>query len=407
MHMTEPPSQTEEVTMQPLGLGLTPPRRLKRWGVIVLAGILLLLGGGAFGFHMAVQKLKGKVVEGLGEGSAVKTLQVGWSSVELAELSIKGPKGWPAARTLHAERVRIVPSLRSLLTEQIQVSSIVIENPYLSVLRVPGKLLIVPSLMADERGKDRSRNSTDKTSSRSVVISEIALRNGIMEIFDATVSRPPLEIRLEQIEAIIRDVGPVNPQGRTRFDLTAMAKGKTRDGSVKVSGWMGTTGRDSSSHIVMDRVDLVSLQPYIVKRGDARISKGTLDLNLKSDVRNNQLNGVGKIIIRDLEFAPSQDYVATFMGLPRSAVINFLKNNDNAIDVDFTLHGDIRQPQFSLNETLATRVATGMAGQLGVSIQGVAEGLGTLGRKGLEGASGTANAVGSVFKGLFSGEKNR
>jgi hypothetical protein len=45
-----------------------------------------------------------------------------------------------------------------------------------------------------------------------------------------------------------------------------------------------------------------------------------------------------------------------------------------------------------------------MAGQLGMSIQGVAEGLETLGRKGVEGASGTADAIGSVLKGLFSGD---
>jgi hypothetical protein len=318
----------------------------------------------------------------------------------------RGPKGWPTARTLYTERVTIVPSLRTLLNHEVQIASITVKNPYLSAVRIPGKLLLLPTLLPAGGHKEKSQKNDAERSARTVTISKIVLENGVMDVFDAIVSQPPLKIRLEQIEALVRDVAPANLQNRTRFEFTAMAKGKARDGHVKVSGWVGSAGKDSSSHIVMDSLDLVSLQPYIVKKGDARVSNGTLDLNLKSEVRNNQLDGIGKMIIRDLEFAPSQNYLATFMGLPRSAVISFLKDHDNAINMDFTLSGDIRHPNFSLNETLATRVASGMAGQLGVSIQGLAEGLGTLGRKGLEGASGTANAIGSAFRGLFSSGEN-
>jgi hypothetical protein len=397
------PSTTLDATCQVAEARLCGSFRLKRWGIVVFAGIFFLLGAGVLGFRMAVQMVKGKVVEALGPGSEVAKLNVGWSSVELAGVDIKGPKGWPAGRTFHAERVKIVPSLRSLLTHEVQIASITVEKPYLSVVRVPGRLLILPGLFDRGPANEMNRKGRHGRSSRSVLISKIVLENGIMDVFDATVSQPPLKIRLEHIQAVVRDVAPASPQNRIRFDLTAIAKGKTRDGQVQVSGWVGSRARDSSSHVVMNDVDLVSLQPYIARRGDSRVSKGTLDLNLKSEVRNNQLDGTGKMIIRDLEFAPSQNYLGTFMGLPRNAVISFLKDHDNAIDLDFTLRGDIRHPNFSLNETLATRIATGMAGQLGVSLQGVAEGLEGLGRRGLEGASGTADAIGSMFRGLFSG----
>ncbi|MGH7825586.1 MAG: DUF748 domain-containing protein [Candidatus Binatia bacterium] len=375
------------------------PDRMKRWGIIVFTAILLLFATGALGFRITAQLLKEKVVAALGPGGKITELKVNWSSVELIGLEIQGPEGWPSPRTLRADRVRIVPSLQSLLTDQIHIASITLENPYLSVLRVPGKLLILPSLLEGERRKE---SNSEQSSPRAVVISKIVLHDGIAEIFDATVSQPPLKIRLEEIEAVARDVAPVSLQERTRFELTAIAKGKTRDGQLKVSGWMAAKGRDSSSHIVMNSVDLLSLEPYLVKRGDARINGGTLDLNLKSEVRNNNLDGTGNMIIRELEFAPSQNYLATFMGLPRNAVISFLKDHENAIDVDFNLSGDIRHPKFSLNETLATRVAAGMAGQLGVSIRGVAEGLEALSRKSLEGASGAAGAIGSAFKGFFN-----
>jgi len=98
LHTGEAPCQREAWR----GLG---GDRIQRWGIIILAIIFFLLGAGFIGFRMAVQMLKGKVVEALGPGSEVTELKVGWSSVELAGLNIKAPKGWPAARTLHADRV--------------------------------------------------------------------------------------------------------------------------------------------------------------------------------------------------------------------------------------------------------------------------------------------------------------
>jgi hypothetical protein len=130
-------------------------------------------------------------------------------------------------------------------------------------------------------------------------------------------------------------------------------------------------------------------------------------LNLDSEVRNNNLDGKGKIILKDLEFAPSRGFFDTFMGLPRNAVIGFLKDHNNAIEVEFTLKGDTSHPSFSLNESLSTRIATAIAGQLGVSIKSVAEGLGTLGRKGLEGAGDVGEGIGSAVKQLFGGDKKQ
>jgi hypothetical protein len=124
-------------------------------------------------------------------------------------------------------------------------------------------------------------------------------------------------------------------------------------------------------------------------------------MNLVSEVRNDSLNGKGKMLLKDLTFAPSSGLFDTFLGVPRNVVISFLKDNNNAIDIDFTLSGNTRNPNFSLNESLSTRVATAMVGELGVGITNVAEGLSNIGRKGVEGASSAVEGVGSAVKRLF------
>ena len=372
---------------------------MKRWQLVVIASVVILGLGIIAAYHLGVRLLQGKIIEALGPGSHVSELKVNWFSVELSGLAVDAPKAWPTARTLEAERVIVIPDLRTLLTDQIRVASIVVEKPYLSLLRNPGKLNLVPSLTEKQR---RAPAGSDDARARAVTISSIEIRDGIVDLYDATVSRPPLKTTIVQIEGVIRDV-TAPAASKTRFDLAGIVKGIKRDGRAKATGWVGPGGRDSYSRIALLEADLVALQPYLVKKHEARVSRGTLDLNLDSDVRNNYLNGKGKVVLKKLEFAPARGFYDTFMGIPRNSVIGFLQDNNGAIDVDFTLTGDVGHPNFSLNESLSTRVATAMAGQLGVSVKGVAEGLGTLGRRGLEGAGDLVEGVGAAVRQLFGG----
>src|SRR5512134_1012157 len=177
---------------------------MKRWQIIT-AAVLVVIGIAVVGgYRMGVRLLQKQIVEALGPGSRLTELKVNWFSIELLGLSIDAPKGWPAARTLEAERVTIIPDLRSLFGEQIRISSIVVEKPYLSMLRTPGKLVLVPSLTEGDRSRKGAESA--KGNARAVTISTIELKDGNLDLYDATVSRSPLKTRIEQIDAVIQDV---------------------------------------------------------------------------------------------------------------------------------------------------------------------------------------------------------
>ena len=379
--------------------------KTKKWGLIILAAIVLLVVGAVVGFQAAVGLLKGKVVEALGPDSEIKELRVRWSAVELDGLRIKARQGWPTADALRADRVVIVPSLRSFLSGRIQVSSITVVRPYLSALRTrDGKLQVVPSLLAGAASEGKAAAGPP---ARSVTISRITLEDGVVELFDATVAQPPLKIRLEKIQAAMRDVVAPALTGKSRFDLAALVKGLQRDGRATVSGWVEVASKDSAVKLQLRSVDLVLLQPYLTQATETRVQRGALDLDLDSEVKQNRLRAPGKVVISDLEFTPTRGVLDTFMGVPRAAVVNFLKNRENKIAINFILEGDINNPRFALNEAFATRLATGLAENLGVSIRGVAEGVGTLGQKGLEAAGEAAKGVGSALQQIFGGQKKR
>ncbi len=75
--------------------------------------------------------------------------------------------------------------------------------------------------------------------------------------------------------------------------------------------------------------------------------------------------------------------------------------------MNFVAEDNIDNPQFSLNEALSTRVAFSLAETLGVSLGGVAKGVGTLGRTGMEAAGQAAKGVGGALQRLFGGLKER
>ncbi len=379
----------------------------KRLTLIALAVIVVLILGGIAGFRVAVTVLKGKVVEVLGPNSEIRDIRLGWSSVKVEGLRIKGPSGWPAADALQAERVTVVPSLRSLLSRKYRVHSITMVKPYLSALRTKeGKLLVLPGLLTGAVSEGQAETlSNPAVASPRVAVGRITLEDGVVELYDATVAQPPLKIRMEQIKATMREIAIPALKGKSRFELAGVVKGVQRDGQVKMEGWAEVGTKDSSVKTELRSVDLLVLQPYLIKENERGIQKGTFDLDMQSDVSNNRLIAPGTATISDMEFVPAEGGFDTFMGLPRQAVLAFLLRNENKITVDFVLEGDINNPQFSLNQTFTQRLAFGMAKVLGVDLGGMVKDVGTLGLKGGEAVGQAAKGTGGWLKRLFGGKK--
>jgi hypothetical protein len=260
---------------------------------------------------------------------------------------------------------------------------------------------MVPSLTETARGQLPRGDG-----SYAVVISKIEVNDGSLELYDATVSKPPLKTTVERIAAVIRDV-TAPAESKMHFELDGIIKGVRHDGALALNGWVGPGGRDSWSRVTLDGVDLVALQPYLASKQEARLTKGSLDMALDSTVRNNNLDGKGTMLLTGLQFAPATGFLDTFMGLPRNAVIGFLKDHNDTIKVNFVLTGNTRQPNFSLNESLTRRIATAMAGELGVGIKNVAGGIGGLGRRGLEEAGSVMGSVAASIRGIFGGAERK
>lgn len=382
------------------------------WAAGVPAALLLIALGG---YQLALHRLQAGILQALGPHASVGAMEIGWRAVALHDLRVRASSpGWPAQDELRAARIQAVPDLRSALRGQWRVQRVTIENAYIPVLRTrAGQLRVLPAWLeqAGEHPVDgqvaahfphegwlrtaSAAPATNGAASSAAVpltpvstampdihIQQVVLKDVQVAFFDASIQRKPHQLLLEQVNA---DLGPLALPALAqpvRIDLSAQLRGPQRNGRITINGELTPATRDAQIAARLEGVDLIALQPYLLKLNDGGIRRGTLDMQLDASVRDNRLHAPGRMTLIDLELGNGQGFLGSIAGVPRKAVLAAMSEHGR-IDLSFTLDGRLDDPAFSLNEQLAMRTAAGLAEALGVSLSGIAEG------------------VGSVIKGLF------
>lgn len=350
--------------------------RTRRLLLVVLALALLVAGGGAIGLHVAARTLQEQVRKALGPDAQVGEISLGWSAVTVRDVRVPAPTDWPAGDTLRANRITVVPDFAALFSSrQVHIQRITVSEAYLSVTRTrAGHLRLLPSML--EKPADvRVADAQGGPGGLPVRIDHIELHGAVLEFFDASVAKPPHKLRLDQLEARLDDLRLPELTSRTALELDGSIQGPRQPGHFAVKGWVVLASKDSELSTQLRNVDLVALQPYLIKAAETGVKRGTLDLDLKSTVKDNRLHAPGKLTIRDLELAPAQGGLGTFMGMPRQAVVAVLKGRDGRFSIQFALDGRLDDPQFSLNDVFLKRVGTAVAEGLGISLEGIAKGI--------------------------------
>ncbi len=366
----------------------------RRWPLIVAGTLAVLLIVAFAAFQFAIKSLKSQVEQALGPHGEVNEIRVTLTGVEITGIRIRAPESsgknaeWPAEDQLRAERILIVPALRDLLSAKVVLRNIRIEGAYVSMLRAKdGRMHVLPSLLEQPSATDE-----EKSGMPSISIDKVELANSVVEFYDATIRKPPHKIRLEQINARLESLHLPDLTGQSQLSIDGLIKGVHNNGQIAINGAIELATKESEMTTRLRNVDLIALQPYLIKAAETGVRQGTLDLDLKSTVHKGKLHAPGTLTLKGLELASTGS--ASFMGMPRNAVVASMKDKNGQISIQFVLDGNINDPHFSLNENLMTRVGSSMAGALGVSIEGLAKGVGTAG-SGI--AKGVSDSVDKLF----------
>lgn len=361
------------------------PRHPARRSLIIVSIITAVVLGGFATWQYGIRELKNQVQQALGPQGEVREIRVGLTSVEILDVRIRAPKNstWPSEDELRAQRIQITPDILDLLTAKVSVDSIRVEGAYVAMLRTRnGQVKIIPSLLgaqAAQPGKTPPDPGNDANGGKTgipISIDKIVMSSGVIEFYDASIRTTPVKLRLEQIEATIGRLRLPDLNGYTAIKIDGVIKGNRQDGKLAIDGSIELATKESGFSTKLRTVDMTVLQPYLIQAAEAGVRRGTLDLDLKSSVASGKLRAPGTLTLSDLDLTSGS---STFMGLPRNAAVGMMKDKKGRISVKFVLEGDINDPRFSLNEHLATRLASSFAGSLGVSLESLAKGVGSVG----------------------------
>lgn len=352
----------------------------KRWA-IAAGGVLLVLIVVAVGaLQFAQREVKERVIAALGPLGSAESIRVGLTSVHLTNVLLKAPPNWPAGDPLRADEITITPDIRDLLARRMHIRSVVVRGFDIAVLRTKdGAIRLMPNLRQSINGPNDDEASSAATSgSREKLVDHVSFEQGNFHFYDMTVGPPAFKVTVSNANATVDHLHLPALSEPTNVSVTGSIKGPTHTGTVSFGGWIKIASKDSQTTSTLRSVDVVMLDPYLLKKtgAKAQVTGGTVDLTVDSTVRNYQLHAPGTVTIHHLQLADSGNPLDTFMSIPTKAAIAALKTHNGDITLHFVLDGNLRDPKFSVQESLMTRLGAGFAKAMGVSVEGVAKGAG-------------------------------
>ena len=328
------------------------------------------------GLRAASQRLEGSLRAALGPRASLGAVRLGLTGLEVSDLRIRGARGaWPAADELVARRVHLRPGLASLWSRGWHIAASRSRTPTSSLLRTrQGKLRVLPALLE----KPAAPGPTRGAHAPRVRIAQVVLTDVAIDFHDASVRQGCTSCASSRCRPRSGPLDFPALDSTDRHRAGGRAEGPAARRPHHHPGRVHASPRcDAKLKAAVRGVDLVALQPYLLKVNEAGVKHGTLDLTLDATVKAKRLHAPGRVTLTGLELASGGGLLATFGGVPRQAVLAAMER-DGRIEVGFTLDGRLDDPAFSINDNLATKLAGGLAETLGVSLGGVVEGVGSV-----------------------------
>ncbi len=207
--------------------------------------------------------------------------------------------------------------------------------------------------------------------------------------------------KLRDMDLEFKEVAFPLGENFSSFILSASIPGSQSTGILKSNGRIKLVNRDMDCKVEIRKLDITEFKPYFQKKGDVNVTRGTLDMDMDTKVKSRKINAPGRAILRDLEFEKGSGLGNKFLNLPLTAVVSFLKNNNNEIVVNFVVEGDLDNPKFNLRESFMEKVSIAIAEKLGFSIKRIGETIVISGAEGAKEVGKSVKGIGESIKKLL------
>ena len=265
----------------------------------------------------------------LADGSGDKVFA--FKNLKLSKISF-------AKNFLNLERVTLsAPFLKAHLNKEreLNLSSLVKKSESEKAQNADAKQAAPKNEKAAEAAKQQK-----KEGEFDFAIKNILVENGDVDFSDASLFMP-FATKITKLEGVLMDIDSTRPTMGT-FEGVVGKSGFSKIG-LKLLPY--DPKKSTEVKFSFKDIDLVDVTPYSGQFLGYKIEKGKLNLTLNYDVKDSKLNGSNVVNLDTLtlgEKVESKDAV----DLPLSLAISILSDQNNQINIDLPVTGDLNDPDF-------------------------------------------------------------
>ena len=265
----------------------------------------------------------------LADGSGDKVFA--FKNLKLSKISF-------AKNFLNLERVTLsAPFLKAHLNKEreLNLSSLVKKSESEKAQKADAKQVAPKNEKPVEAAKPQK-----KEGEFDFAIKNILVENGDVDFSDASLFMP-FATKITKLEGVLMDIDSARPTMGT-FEGVVGKSGFSKIG-LKLLPY--DPKKSTEVKFSFKDIDLVDITPYSGQFLGYKIEKGKLNLTLNYDVKDSKLNGSNVVNLDTLtlgEKVESKDAV----NLPLSLAISILSDQNNQINIDLPVTGDLNDPDF-------------------------------------------------------------
>ncbi|AME26964.1 hypothetical protein AXG89_29050 (plasmid) [Burkholderia sp. PAMC 26561] len=324
-----------------------------------------------------VHELKLQVAELLGPNGSAERIDVGFFTVTLKRVELRAPREWPTKDLFRAEHAAIKLEWRTIFTPSVHAEYVFVDQYYLSVVRARnGSLRVLPRFTSEEREADGQSCAAAKRANADKLIDYIVLRNGTVDLVDETIRTPPYRIVITNAGGEVRHLRLPDLSNPTIIELTGSLHGPSHEGVVSSKGSIILANSDSRLQTHLRNVDITLFDPYLIREAGstAKARGGTIDLALDATIQNGRIRAPGSVVLKNLELAQSKKAGDTIASVPAKSAVAALKDSSGTIKLKFELDGNLRDPHFSLTQSVGAEIMKGFPNAVASGASGIVKG---------------------------------
>lgn len=250
---------------------------------------------------------------------------------------------------------------RSLQTEQLdlRLKERQIETDSIAVEGLSGRVVIhedqttnfgqlVAKPPTDAEDNDNAARTGEEVAPFSITIESIELTDGALRFADYSLPLPfstnihTLNGEISTLSSTSAEPARVKLEGQVAEFGLAHVEGA-------VHAWHPT--RQTNVHLRFRNLQVPEYSPYTVDFAGRKIAGGTMDLDLDYTVKDKQLDGQNKLVLRDLKLGEKMAS-SDAMDLPLDLAIALLQDSDGVIDLNLPVTGNVGDPEFDFNQVI-------------------------------------------------------